>query len=350
MYVYEAPFEDRDDLRITSYRLKGESPWLAPDRTVAYGHVLLAAGTMGWSADAVVSRLTELGYGQIERPDGPLPATVDRADALLVNTEGKDDQFRWLGVGARVPLRYVLAAAGRTNQGPAEVARRMAVLGYEIPADRPLPEIPEPRDIVLIRTDRKGDGKWLDWDDEVPLSLIHTAARELRMKPHEVADRLTELGFKPPATPRPEDGPSRPTGVPPSEPLDEDDLLILSQELDGREPWLYPGSYVKVPLPHVLRASLATGRSPADVVARLAELGRSPHENAKVPEVADPADIRLLTAVDRSLQDGVHLEHVLRGASLTGRSPADVAARLTELGYRLPDEVEYPEVRAALRG
>ncbi|AQW54107.1 peptidase C14 caspase catalytic subunit P20 [Streptomyces hygroscopicus] len=32
-----------------------------------------------------------------------------------------------------------------------------------------------------------------------------------------------------------------------------------------------------------------------------------------------------------------------------GRSPADVAARLTALGYRLPDEVDYPEVCGTLR-
>ncbi|WP_443073640.1 wHTH domain-containing protein [Streptomyces sp. NBC_01429] len=68
-----------------------------------------------------------------------------------------------------------------------------------------------------------------------------------------------------------------------------------------------------------------------------------------MPEAADEADVRLLAAVEptRSLLDNVHLEHVLRAASLTGRSPADVASRLTALGYRLPDEVEYPEVRGA---
>ncbi|MEK8143380.1 hypothetical protein NKH18_18505 [Streptomyces sp. M10(2022)] len=38
---------------------------------------------------------------------------------------------------------------------------------------------------------------------------------------------------------------------------------------------------------------------------------------------------------------------VLRSASLTGRRPADVASRLTALGYRLPDDVEYPEVRGS---
>lgn len=100
---------------------------------------------------------------------------------------------------------------------------------------------------------------------------------------------------------------------------------------------------------HILRASLVTGRSPAEVTERLAALGHPPHENAKVPEVADAEDIRLLEALDRSFMDNVHLEHVLRCASRTGRSPPDVASRLTALGYRLPDEVDYSEVCGALR-
>lgn len=99
---------------------------------------------------------------------------------------------------------------------------------------------------------------------------------------------------------------------------------------------------------HILRASLVTGRTPAAITARLAELGHTLHENAKLPETADEADIRLLETVDRSYLDGVHLEHVLRSAGLTGRSPADVAARLTALGHTLPDEVEYPETRGVL--
>nr|WSZ97665.1 hypothetical protein OH820_20180 [Streptomyces sp. NBC_00857] len=127
-----------------------------------------------------------------------------------------------------------------------------------------------------------------------------------------------------------------------------DDLCVLSERLDGRQPWL-EGSHVGVQLRHILRASLVTGRSPAEVTERLAALGHPPHENAKVPEVADAEDIRLLEALDRSFMDNVHLEHVLRCASRTGRSPPDVASRLTALGYRLPDEVDYSEVCGALR-
>ncbi|WP_443073510.1 wHTH domain-containing protein [Streptomyces sp. NBC_01429] len=37
-------FEDPDDLRITSLRLDGGSPWRTSDATVPYGHVLYATG------------------------------------------------------------------------------------------------------------------------------------------------------------------------------------------------------------------------------------------------------------------------------------------------------------------
>lgn len=100
---------------------------------------------------------------------------------------------------------------------------------------------------------------------------------------------------------------------------------------------------------HILRASLVTGRSPAQAAERLAALGHWLHENANLPAVATESDIRLLESLTRSYLDDVHLEHVLRSATLTGRSPKDVATRLTELGYRLPDEVTYPEVVPGVR-
>ena len=56
---------------------------------------------------------------------------------------------------------------------------------------------------------------------------------------------------------------------------DADDLLILSQELAGRRPWLEKNDVVGLRLCHILRAALATGRTPADITARLAASGTS---------------------------------------------------------------------------
>lgn len=239
---------------------------------------------------------------------------------------------------------------------PAEVARRLTALGYHYPAGCvPLPETHDARDVLLIRTGAKGYGEWLDHGESVRAGHVLNVAAQLKCGPHAAALRLLALGIRLPCTPHPED--DRLLAFAPRH-SDDPDYAAAAQS---------PG--------HVLDAARATGRRPADVVARLAELGcwatdgvvvigRGPaataerlaelghraHENAIPPAVADEEDIRLLETVDRSFRDGVHLEHVLRSAGLTGRSPVGVAARLTALGHRLPDEVVHPEERAVPRG
>ncbi|RNG26727.1 hypothetical protein [Streptomyces botrytidirepellens] len=372
--------QDPDDLRITRVPVGRDVSWVRPGQPVPFGHVLYAAATSGHSPAAVVARLTALGYADIELPDAPLPATVDPGDALLLKADTYN--VSWLDLGKPVPLRDLLAAAGRQGLSPAEAARRLTAFGCTVPPAHPLPESPDTRDIVMIRTDPRGSGEWLGWGDGTTARHVLKTAATLRCNPHTVATRLTALGIRLPYVPEPEDerilqhpgaplghvlAVARETGRRPADiaarltelgchpqgtvpdTWDEDDLRILSQELDGRRPWLERNNVVGAGLRHILRAALATDRSPADITARLAALGHWLHENAKVPDVADPADIRLLETVDRSYLDGVHLEHVLHSASLTGRSPADVASRLTALGHRLPDEVDYPEVCGAPR-
>lgn len=367
--------QDPEDSRITRLPVGDETSRLRPGQPVPFGHVLYAAATLGRSPADLVSKLTALGHTDIELPGAPLPTTVDPDDALLLKADTYN--VSWLDPGKPVPLRDLLAVAGRQGRSPADAARRLTAFGYTVPAGSALPESPDSRDIVLVRTDAGGSGAWLDWGAEATATHVLTVAAKLRCNPYTVATRLTALGIRLPYTPEPEDErilqyPGEPlghvltvaqeTGRRPADIVarltelgryhrdvvpdtwDADDLRILSEELEGREPWLVRNTVVGVRLRHILRAALATGRTPADITARLAALGHWLHENAKVPAVADPADIRLLETVDRSYLDGVHLEHVLHSASLTGRSPADVASRLTALGYRLPDEVDYPEV------
>ncbi|MEU9187328.1 hypothetical protein AB0D14_22855 [Streptomyces sp. NPDC048484] len=391
--------QDPADLRVASRELDGRRPWLIPDEQVPYGHVLHAAAVQRCSPAAVVSRLAALGYTDIQHSEASLPDSVDLDDVPLIRDVGAEYSVTWLDVGKPVSLRQVLESAGQTDRGPATVARRLTALGYRLgdgDGAQSLPDTPHSGDPVLISTDRGSYGEWLDWGDEVPTPQVLRAARELRCSPYAAATRLLALGLRLPYTPEPADelllrsseeqdlrqgvrwlyweppvghvlavaqelarpaaeiaarlaelGYGRPA-VPDSP--EADDLVILSEQLNGRSPWLVVNTVVGLSLAHILRAALATGRSPSDIAGRLATLGHWLHENAKLPAIADEAEVRLLETVDRSFLDDVHLENVLRSASLTGRSPADVASRLTALGYRLPDEVEYPEVRGSLAG
>ncbi|MER6649671.1 hypothetical protein ABT248_03890 [Streptomyces sp. NPDC000971] len=392
---YTPDFQDPDDLLLVSRNLDGRRPWLRPTRQVPYAHVLYAAAVRGRAPVAVVARLAALGYTDVQHSGAPWPESVGIEDAALA--KGPDSFARqWIDVGEPVSLRQVVEAAVHTGRAPADAARRLTALGFRIGGSGPLPETPNPRDVMLIRTDRRGDGRWLEWGDEVSAAHVLEAAEYLACGPHAAATRLAALGLRLPYTPEPGDerlltfdvtyrahyagrwssaplghvlavaretgrrprdlvdrlrllGVEAPAGSVPEFPQD-DDFVLLSEGLDGCGPWLRRNTVGGLGMRHVLSAALVTGRSPASVTVRLTELGYRLHENAKLPETADEADVRLLETVDRSHRDDVHLEHVLRGASLTGRSPADVASRLTALGYRLPDEVRYPDVRGAPPG
>ncbi|MGW6308867.1 wHTH domain-containing protein [Streptomyces niveus] len=386
--------DDPDDILIASDNLNSRYPWRDPAKQVPYGRVLLIAAKLKWSPAAVVSRLGALGYADIQRSDGPLPAVVEPDDVPLIT--GVDRRFgaHPVDVDTTVSLRQIVESAALADCAPAEAARRMTALGYQVGTGaRPLPETANSRDVVLIRKDRRGG--WFEWGDDVPTGHVLEVAQELSCSPRFAAERLIALGLRLPYTPEPGDerllnyadtpgggwisrwgsapvahiltvaretgrshadllarlrelGTQPPDGNVPDTP-EADDFVILSENLDGRAPWLPKNNVVGLQVRHILRAARVTGRSPASIAGRLTALGHWLHDNANLPATADEADIALLDTVTRSYLDDVHLENVLRSASLTGRSPADVAARLTALGYRLPDEVEYPDVRPGVR-
>ncbi|MET9558151.1 hypothetical protein [Streptomyces sp. NPDC006645] len=387
--------QDPDDLVIASSNLNGRHPWQDPAEQVPYGRVLLIAAKLAWRPDAVLTRLGALGYADVQRSDGPWPDAVGPDDVPLI--AGVDRRFGALPVDAdtTVSLRQIVVSAALAGRAPAEAARRMTALGFRVGTGaRPLPESANPRDVVLIRKDRRG--KWFEWGDEVPAGHVLEAAQELSCSPRFAAERLIALGLRLPYTPEPDDerllkyadtpgggwisrwatapvahvlavaretgrppadivarlaelGCQRPDGTVPDAP-EPDDFVLLSENLDGRAPWLAKNTVVGLQLRHILRASLATGKTPAQVTERLTALGHWLHERAILPETAEEADIRLLAAVTNSYLDIIELENVLRTASLAGRSPADVAARMRELGYWLSEEkVAYPEVRPGVR-
>ncbi|MFI6083341.1 hypothetical protein ACIBBB_20565 [Streptomyces sp. NPDC051217] len=386
--------QDPDDHLIASNYLNGRYPWRDPAEQVPYGRVLLIAAKLKWSPAAVVVRLGALGYADIQRSEGPLPDAVEPDDALLITSVDTRFGVTPVDIDKTVSLRQIIESAARAERSPADVARRMTAYGYQVGTGaRPLPETANPRDVALISTSRRGE--WLGWGDEVSGHHALGVAQDLSCSPHFAAKRLVELGLRLPYTPEPGDerllkyadvpgggwigrwgaapvahilAVARDTGRSPADIIarlselgcqrpggnatdtpEPDDLVLLSENLDGRLPWLMKNDVVGLQVRHILRAALVTGRTPAQVAERLATLGHWLHENANLPETADEADIRLLETVTRSYLDNVHLQDVLRSASLTGRSPADVAARLTELGYRLPDEVTYPDVLPGVR-
>ncbi|MEV7859576.1 hypothetical protein AB0O86_12235 [Streptomyces hirsutus] len=362
-----------DDLRLISERGDGAAPVLGD--TVPYGRVLRAAAVSGTGPREIADRYRELGCTDVLLPDVPLPESVTERDADLVTTD-----TGWLAPDEAVPLPHVVQRAHAEGVGPAAIARRLHALGFhQVPA--PLPDTPHPGDLAMISRDAEPGRPYL-LPTGVPVDHVRRAADAVGVNPHEVAVRLAALGYTLEFTPHPDDAvivgenadgrapwpwwsalgrvllAAKVLGRTPEEIVDrrreigygeedlpdaggfeEQDILLLSENLDARGPWI--GSSRHISLQRVLRAARITGRSPQQIGERLTLLGHEVH----VPPALDVRDSDLLEALPRYGKP-VQTAHVLAAASRAGRSPAEAAARLRELDIEVPD-LDYPTRRPA---
>ncbi|MFF1465724.1 hypothetical protein [Streptomyces sp. NPDC058330] len=369
-----------EDVQLASADGRAFRDWL--DDTVPYGRVLHAASTTGRGVQEVAERYRELGYTNVVLPDTPLPASVTEEDLLLFRLGADDREPHWPAAHQEIPLWHILMRASTEAVAPAEIGGRLRALGFgNLPAE--LPDTPFPGDPVLVSEVQRPEGPWIDPPATVSADHVWDASRAVGVSPYDVANRLLALGYTLPYTLRPDDrlifsanadgsGPwSQHAGyghillaaktlgrtpdeiatrraelgyawrdLPESTGFDEDDVLVLSEGLDSRAPWL---AWDRAPsLLHVLRAARATGHTPQETGERLARLG---HGAVILPGPVGPEDIPLLEAMSRIWGD-VRLEHVLSIASSTGRSPAEVAANLAALGREVP-VADYPTRRPA---
>ncbi|MFF0167066.1 wHTH domain-containing protein [Streptomyces prasinus] len=362
-----------DDLRLISRHGDGAAPVLGD--TVPYGRLLRAAADAGTGPRDAADRYRELGYTDILLPDGPLPESVTEDDADLVATD-----TGWLAPHEPVPLPHVVRRAHAEGTGPAGIARRLRALGYhDVPA--PLPDTPHPGDLIMISRNAEPGNPDIP-STGVEARHVVRAAALAKVGPHEVAARLVSLGYTLEFTPHPDDAvitsehadgrapwvwrtdlgrvllAAKVLGRTPEEINDrceelgygrhelpdaggfeEDDVLLLSEELNGRRPWLSPRSTASPR--HVLRAAQATGRSPREIGERLTRLGHTAH----VPPALDARDSDLVEVVP-DLRRPAGVAEILAVVSRTGASPAEVAARLRELDVEIPD-LAYPTRRPA---
>lgn len=276
----------------------------------------------GRTADEVRARLEELGFDAFYFPE--LLETIDR----LIASRNLDGGEPWLNRERLVRPSRVLQAAEVTKSSVNEVAGRLRQLGFSV---SPVPET-EPTDLCIMRLDLDEQAKFLDPDEPVLPAHVLLAAEATGASVDEIAGRLRQLGFV----------------VCPVSGLEPKDLHIVSVDLDGAAPWLDP--WVPVPPSHVSAAAEETGESVNEVAGRLRCWGFD------VPFVTedDPIDLRITSrhvdGMSPSLdpQEPVFPDHILRVARSTGQTPYNIVARLTVLGYRLPEflcieEGEYRE-------
>ncbi len=320
-----------DDVTLISGDLNGNGPWLDPAEPVRLGHVVTAAAKLRRAPADVAERLGVLGFAV---PDvSALPAEIGTRDAELISDD-LDGTAPWLDQAKPVRLGHVVRAAAQLRRPPGEVAERLTLLGFAVPAVSALAGKDGDDDADLISEDLEGGEPWLDQAEPVPLGHVVRAAAQLRRAPADVAERLRVLGFVVP------DVSAFPAEVGP------DDVTLISVDLDGEDPWLDPAEPVR--LGHVVRAAARRRRGPARVAGRLAALGFHVPDVSALPAELGPDDVTLISAEmdgeDPWLDpaEPVRLSHVVRAAAQLRRRPAQVAERLTALGFDVPDVSALP--------
>jgi hypothetical protein len=282
-----------------------------------------AVARSGRSASEIKSRLEELEFDSLF-----LPELLEYDDRLIVS-RGLDGTGPWLDPQQPVNPNHVLRAAEATGWSVDDIAGRLRQLGFAVNASKV-----DPMDLRIMSRNLDGQDGWLNPQEPVRSAHVLRAAEATGWSVDDIAGRLRQLGF----------------AVIPASEADPMDLRIMSRDLDGESPWLeiwrrvHPG--------HIFAAAEVTGWPVTKVAERLRRWG------FVVPSVseAEPMDLRI-TSHDLDGQvpwlspdEPVYPDHILRAARFVGQTPYNIATRLTELGYRLPEflAVQKGEYREAM--
>ncbi|MEV4660890.1 caspase family protein [Micromonospora echinofusca] len=316
----------------------------------------------------------------------------------LADDDDFDDDYldnpsrEWLSNAHVVPLGHLALVSSLTGRSTRELAKRLTLLGYQVPDVGALPELPTPMDVALLRARGPGRSGWLGQGETVPPGHIvrHAVVGDLPVA--EVAALLAAYGFTVPDVSR------WPTEIGEQDleilgineadrtgwlqvtrpvpyrhalllrkrlglsidhvadrlqrygfsvdhllglraDLEEDGLVILSKDRDGVGPWLEEGGHVS--LTHLIRTSAVTGTVLAHVADRFRLLGFHTPDVSSLHTVGSEAMITLLGGADYASQldpaRPIPAACVLRAAHSLGRSLLRVAAELVSLGFREPN-------------
>jgi hypothetical protein len=243
-----------------------------------------------------------------------------------------------------VPLIHLLRAAESTGREVRDIATRLSACGYRVDVDPDaiLIDHLEPDDLTITSEDLDGSDPWLDPMKPIPTIRILRAAQRTRRSVHDIAARLTFLGY---AVSLQGAGPSL-------DQVEPDDLLITSRDLDGSQPWLDLDE--QVPLPHLLQAARRVRRPVHEIAARLETLGYTVDVDLSSIAVdsVKPNDLLLAsTDLDGSrpwldASQPVPLNHLLSAAQKIRKPIEEVSSRLRALGYSVPDvDSRLPRLR-----
>ncbi|MBY8840666.1 caspase family protein [Streptomyces sp. SP2-10] len=221
----------------------------------------------------------------------------------------------------RVSIGLIAEAAATTGWSFGEITARLERLGFSPPTTS-VTQL-EPEDLLIISERLTGDSPWLYPGEPVHPAHVIDAMKETGRTSEHIIRRLTELGYRVATDPMPRPG--------------DQDQLILSSDLDGRQPWLALGTQVSNA--HLVLAAGKTGWAVEEVAARLREFGFS--TPIAPTSRLEPDDLRILSrntsgrAPWINPRTTVHPAHIVLAATMTGHTVDHVVSRLTELGHHV---------------
>jgi len=239
---------------------------------------------------------------------------------------GDESWTRRISYRQRLGVVDVLGLAAALSHTPGETSDLLARLGVVAPDLVTVGAKPEDAILFSPRLDNLVLTLGRSRGESLPVAQVLAAAVRLRRDPAKLADRVRELGV----------AVAEPAGWA-ATPLTADDLLLLAQDVDAQRPWLAEGA---VSVSHLLCAAGVTGRAPAEIAARLAELGLAV-EPAPSDEFDAAQDRVLVDLLDQATPRGDRpgpaapgRAALLAAAHLSGRTPQDLARWLRDLGVR----------------
>ncbi|MGI5190329.1 caspase, EACC1-associated type [Promicromonospora sp. CA-289599] len=255
-----------------------------------------------------VSRFARFGFCI---PEIPAPVSAASRDDLIVFGTLLD----LFDPRMDVRLDQVARAAAQTGRTASEIVEKLALLGY--------PTMVLPDGFEIDQADRAIlEVHWVR-TAQVTLGRVVSIASTTEMRVADVAQRLTKLGF---------DVPPIPSGL--RVHVNDDEILPSAMEESA---WLARSK--GVPLARIVQAALQCDLLPEDVVARLDELGYATPTLPQGIDLGAADKVLLSNGLDRGSlldpDDVVPLRHFVRGVS-RGFTVEFIAARLAELGYRVP--------------
>jgi Caspase domain len=333
----------KEDLVIASRDFDGLPPWVDE---VPATRLLAASLKFGESVTDVCERIDRfrgVGFSRTE-VDQQAAAGLRPTKEDMVLVAGSQNGIPGNWIDDTIPVAHILYAAHQFDE-PVEkvIARAMAlkVAGIEVP------EIDSegaeglrvsPQDLTLLSEDLDALQPWLD-PGEVHWFHLLRATEALGCTVKEAVERIERfapLGFEAPEVPD-EVGPLQ---------LDKDELIVLSRDLDGLDPWI---GDEPVSVLHLLQASNQLEKpigAILEILRPFAPLG------IDLPDIDDPQALELqldhedlvvlsydLDARAPWIEGDVPIGHILYAAATRGEDVGRVLDRLKRfeaLGFRVP--------------